>query len=119
MSDSIEFKQKDPRGYEVWLSSERYSEHIIRESGHTEIEIEDIQKAIAKPKYIYKGTNPNSLEYFGWSCKKYPKLMPHVSVAEYEDHGDIRTAFPVKKVGGSIIPFEEGGCIYVGISNKL
>ncbi len=118
MSEDILFKQTDPTGYEVWLSSEQYERHIIRERQHTEIKPEHIQKVIAAPLSIYKGTTPNTREYFGVSVS-FPKFLTQVSVAEYEDYGDVRTAYTVKEIGGKIVPLQEGGCLYVSISNKL
>lgn len=116
MNDSDLFRQKDPTGYEVALSKQQYEQHI--KERHPEIEPEHIQRVIKEPQYIYKGNHPDTREYFGESAR-YLKYMTQVSVATYEDSGDVRTAYTVKTIGKNVVPAEEGGLLYVGVSNKL
>lgn len=116
MNENDLFRQVDPTGYEVGLSSNQFKEHI--QDRHPEIEPEHIRQVIKDPKFIYKGKAPNTREYFGNSAC-YMKYMTQVSVAEFEDVGDVRTAYTTKHVGKNVVPPEEGGLLYVGVSNKL
>lgn len=116
MSDRDLFKQKDPTGYEVALSRQQYEQHI--KDRHSGIEPEHIRRVIEEPKYIFIGNQPDTREYFGASAC-YLKYMTQVSVAAYEDVGDVRTAYTVKTIGKNVVPAEEGGLLYVGVSNKL
>ena len=121
MTDNdVIIKVTDPRGYTVSLTKERYYDHILRDSNHTKIEIADISNAISNPNYIYRSTRPNTIEYYRSGSVHYPTLFTHVSVAEYDDSGDVRTAYHTKKIAeNSIVSFEKGGCLYVNINNKL
>lgn len=118
MEDEKLFTQEDPLGYKVTLSRERYN-HFAVMRNHTEVSEEDVKKTIAAPEYIYKGTEPNNRFYYARGNSRFPYYYTTVVVAEYDDEGDVRTAYIRKDIGGPIVPYEEGGCLYGNVNNKL
>ena len=107
------FKVTDPTGFPVSLSSERYN-HILVDSGHTEVSPSNIARTIENPELIYKGNIQDTRWYFARGNSTIPALYTFVAVAEYEDEGDVRTAYVRRD-----IPTNNGGCIYVNVNNKL
>lgn len=118
MKDEILFTAKDPNGYKVSLSAERYNHYYV-ERGHTEVSPQNIKETLTEPNYIFKETKPNSRAYIAKGKSSFPEKYTYVSVAEYDDEGDVRTAYIRPDIGGQIVPIEEGGCLYANFSNKL
>lgn len=120
MGEDVLFTEKDPLGNQISLSTERYTQHIIHDSGHTDIYPEDIRMAIVNPAIIYQSsTFPNRNVYFAKSCIAHPTLYTKVA-AEVDTEmksGNVVTAFPSKAVSGGIDT--ERGPLYVDFNNKL
>lgn len=111
---------KDPRGYVVSLSKTRYENHIVAESGHTDVPVGDIMKAVEKPFIIYESSqNPSRDVYYGICSSVHPSLYVKVPVQvnESEQCGEVVTAFLSKKISGGIN--ETKGPKYVSYSNQL
>lgn len=120
MGEDILFVQSDPRGYEISLTSEQYFGHIIQESGHTEVPIQDIQEAVKNPIAIYQsGYKPSRDVYFAKTSSVYPKLYVRVTaeINESDKTGDIVTTFLNRKIEQGID--EERGPKYIDYNNKL
>lgn len=114
------FSVKDPRGYVVSLSKERYDSHIIGESGHVDVPHQDIRSAVEKPYVIYNSARFEGRQlYFAKCSSVHPPLYVKVAAEmnEPQKTGEVVTAFLSKKVGGGID--EEKGPIYIGYSNQL
>lgn len=114
------FTQEDPRGYFITLSSARYHEHIVKESGHTEIQPNEIQEAIKSPCVIYQSkSHPERDVYFAKTSCEYPFLLVKIAVDIHEENktGDVVTSFLSKEIKGGID--EERGPKYIDYNNKL
>lgn len=111
---------KDPRGYIVSLSKSRYENHIVSESGHTDVPVGDIIKAVEEPVVIFESSQTSKRDvYFGKCSSVHPTLYVKVPVQvnQAKQSGEVVTAFLSKKVSGGIN--ETKGPKYVGYSNKL
>lgn len=110
----------DPRGYTVVLSQDRYDQHIIGESGHNEVLIQDIMGAVENPQLIYGSCQYTTRDiYFAKTSSTYPLLYVKVpvNIDEEKKEGTVVTAFLVKTVKGGID--EENGPKYINYHNKL
>ena len=96
MSDSETlFSVKDPRGYTVSLSKERYDSHIIGESGHIDVPHKDIRSAVEKPYVIYNSARFEGRQlYFAKCSSVHPPLYVKVAAEmnETQKTGEVVTA---------------------------
>ena len=119
MNETYLFSTLDPRGYTVHLSEKQYTEHIVGESGHTEVPASDIKKAIESPTAIYASSKfPDTDVYFSKTSSIYPPLYVKVAVNIFDNDktGDVRTSFLSKSISGAI---DVRRLKYLEINNKL
>ena len=118
--DDKKYTGIDPRGYTITLSSKRYEEHIVNESGHTDVPPEDIMNAVKSPAVIYQSSFfPSRDVYFAKTSTTHPPLYVKVAAEMNEDEksGDVVTSFLSKEIGGGIDG--KKGPKYVNFSNKI
>lgn len=119
MVEDTLFTEKDPFDNAIALSTERYNQHIIQESGHTDVYPDDIKSAISSPVVIYQSSQrPSRNVYFAETAGR-PPLYTKVTaeIDKSTKTGAVVTAFTTKKISGGIN--EERGPLYVARNNKL
>lgn len=117
--DDVLFEEKDPLGNVITLSTERYNQHIIQDSGHTDIYPEDIRRTIVSPIVIYPSSRSQSRNVYFSKSTGHPTYYTKVAaeIDEETKTGTVVTAFTSKEIAGGIN--KEGGALYIDINNKL
>lgn len=107
-SDDFLFEAKDPLGRRVFLSSNRYYDHILssdhNHQAHPEFTPDEVKQTIEEPVAIYPSTRLNTDVYFGKTCVQYPNLFIKVPVVLYENetYGEVSTAYLSPHIAGGI-----------------
>nr|DAH72100.1 MAG TPA: nuclease [Caudoviricetes sp.] len=119
MGEDTLFTEKDPFGNAITLSTDRYNQHIVQESGHTDVYPDDIKSTISSPAVIYQSSQrPSRNVYFAKTAGRppfYTKVAAEID--ESTKTGAVVTAFTTKKIAGGIN--EERGPLYIARDNKL
>jgi hypothetical protein len=115
MNEDNIIEEQSPVGYRVVCAKARWKAHVVDSHPGMEGRIEEVRLAITRPAAVYSSKEPTGRHvYFGniGTKVRYMKVVVQPP-DEYNEDGELVTAFPHKDIGGNVDKL-----IYVDVKSR-